>query len=302
MIPVILIGFSFFSPPECTNVIVSNLLESQNLESIHLLLPDAVELIPVDLDAPIPPGDYREIQFPWGFINRVIFNTDAGNVYFQGGFSASSNPDTIRISRARKEFGGIFDRIHGTMPIGVRNISSINIASVHVTGEGIPEGDILGSNPLMPGELLRLWVQSREPYTLVFFDTYGFASDTLLESASSDTTYRVTNDMFFHNGILHSTSYPGYSITIANCISSEEIISIEAYDEQGSVIMFFDLTETPLRTWDRLATQVDYPPGFIICTDSEGREYSLNEADPETGIYEFDLLSLDFDFSFPERP
>lgn len=165
----------------------------------------------------------------------------------------------------------------------------------------MPEGDILGNNPLMPDELLRLWGQSREPYALVFFDTDGFSSDTLPATASSDTIYRVTNGMFFQNGTLHSTSYSGYGITIANCIPSVEIVSIEVYNEQGFEIMFYNLTETPLRTWDRLATQVDYPPEFIVCTDSEGRDYSLTEADTETGIYEFDLLSLDFDYSFPER-
>ncbi len=73
----------FLLPPGNTTVIISNLLENQNLESIHLLLPDAGELIPVDLDPPIPPGGSREISFPWGYINRVIFETNTGTIYYQ---------------------------------------------------------------------------------------------------------------------------------------------------------------------------------------------------------------------------
>ncbi len=296
----IFVAFSLFSPPEETNVVVLNHLENQSINTIDLLLPNRAELLPIQIPSPIPPGESTEIALPWGYINRVIVITNKGNVYYQMGFPASSDPDTIRVSLDKYEFGGIFDRVYGTMQIGVLNYSNLNIASVHVTGEGLPEGDILGNNPLMPGELLRLWVQSTEPHMLVFFDSDGFSSDTLVATANPDTIHKINNDMFFHVGGVHSTSYTGYDITVANCISTEEIVLVEAYDTEGYSILFFDLTERPLKTWDRLATQVDYPPDFIVCTDSRGREYSLDRPDSLYGAYVFDLLSLDFDFSFPE--
>ncbi len=300
MIPVILIGFSIFSPPESTTVVVSNLLESQSLESIHLLLPDARELIPVDIGTPIPPGGSREISFPWGYINRVIFETDTGTIYYKSSYTASSNPDSIRITLARKEFGGVFDRINGTLPIAVRNYTGVNIAIVLVRGESLPQADILGPNPIMPGESLRLWVESTEPCSLVFIDLDGFSSDTIIATANPDTVYQLTNEMFYHNGTHHSTADPGHTFTVANCMSSETLVSVEALDEGGYSILFFDLTQTPLETWDRLTTQTDYQPALVICTDSEGREYSLDRPDSLSGIYDFDLRSLDFDFSFPE--
>jgi len=296
----ILVGFSVLPLSEEANVVVLNQLEDQSITSIDLLLPNRTELVPIHIPSPIPPGESIDIVFPWGFINRVIFNTDNGNVYYQMGFPASSDPDTIRISMAKHEFGGIFDRVSGTRQIAVQNNSSLSIASIHVTGEGMPAGDILGSNPLMPGELLRLWVQGTEPYKLVFYDEDGFYSDTLVATANPDTVHRVTNDMFFHGGNVYSTDYTGYDITVANCISTEGLVLVEAYDEEGYQILFFELADTSLRTWDRLSTQVDYPIGFIICTDSKGREYHLNRPDPLSGIYIIDLHSLDFDFSFPE--
>ncbi len=176
----------------------------------------------------------------------------------------------------------------------------MNIASVHVKGESLPQGDILGPNPIMPGEFLRLWVESTEPCSLVFIDLDGFPSDTLIATANPDTVYQLTNEMFYHNGTHHSTADPGHTFTVANCMSSERLVSVEALDEEGYSILFFDLAQTPLETWDRLTTQTDYPPALMICTDSMGREYSLDRPDSLSGIYDFDLLSLDFDFSFPE--
>jgi len=296
----ILAGFSLFTHPEETQVVVLNQLNDQSITSIHLLLPGVNELLPIEMPLSIPPDESIKVTVPWGFINRLIFRTDSGTVYYQGFFAASSKPDTIRICLARKEFGGVFDRIYGTFPIAVRNRTGVNIASVLVQGDSLPPGDILGRNPIMPGESLRLWVTSTEPCSLVFIDLDGFLSDTMIVAANPDTIYELTNEMFYHNGTHHSTSDPGYSLTIANCISSEALVSVEVLDELGNSALFFDLTQTPLGTWDRLTTQIADPPSLVICTDSEGREYSLDRPDSISGIYDFDLLSLNFDFSFPE--
>lgn len=296
------LGFAFFPAfPESTFVQISNQLEESSITSVNLILPNAKELINIPLACPILPGSTVRLRFPWGFINRVIFNSSSGNVYYQSGFAASSNPDTLIVSLARKEFGVVFDRIYGTLPIAVRNSTSVNIVSVQVEGESIPPGNILGSNPLMPGEVIRLWVNSSEPYSFVFQDADGFVSDAFTAVTDADSIYRFTNDVFYSNGTLRSTQDPGYSFTVTNCINSEELVLVEAFDESGYQLLCFDLAETPLETWDRLTTQTDFPPSFVVCTDSRGREYSLNEPDSVTGIYEFDLLSLDFNFSFPER-
>lgn len=287
--------------PESTSVTVINLIEEQTITSVHLLLPNSDEIAAVQLDSPISSGETTELSFPWGYINRIVFSTERGDVYYQTGFVASSCPDTLKVSLAAKEFGGVFDRIYGTHPIIVRNRTGVNIASVLARGESLPQGDILGRNPIMPGESLRLWVESTEPCSLVFIDLDGFPSDTLIATANPDTIYQLTNEMFYHNGTHHSTADPGHTFTVANCMSSETLVSVEALDEGGYSILFFDLTQTPLETWDRLTTQTDYPPALVISTDSMGREYSLTGPNPETRTYEFDLLSLDFDFSFPER-
>ena len=133
IVSLILSGFPlFFSPPESTAVVVSNLLDHESIQSLYLVLPNAGELVSIEFSNSIQPGESSSIRFPWGYINRVILNTYMGNVYFQSDFYASSNPDTLNISRASKEFGGIFDRIQGTLPVYLLNSTSINIASVQL--------------------------------------------------------------------------------------------------------------------------------------------------------------------------
>jgi len=283
-------------------VVVANLLDNESVEFIYLLLPNTVELIQLDIDDPISPGEIIQTGFPWSYINKVIFVTDTGVVYCEAGFPASSNPDTLRVSLAKKEFGGVFDRVLGTIPIFFVNLSSINISSVYLIDYGTISDDILGCNPIMPGEILRLWVDNTDPFIILFLDSDGFISDSLVVSANSEEVpvYHITNRYFYSNGSLQTTDFPGYSFTAANCIPDEELISIEALDEFSNTILFLDLSNSPLGTWDRLTTQTDYPPSVLKCTASSGRTYTLESADPRTGCYDFDLRSLDFDFSFPE--
>ena len=193
-----IIGFSFISShPESTTVMVNNLLEEGAITSVHLLLPNAEELINIPLDNPLQPEETTQLSFPWGFINRVFFNTDCGDVYFQSGFAASANPDTLTLNIARKEFGGIFDRIYGTLPIALRNNTSVNIASVKVVGDSAIQGNILGDNSLMTGEYLRLWVDSTEPYQIIFQDEGGNYSEEFTAAANPDTVYSAVLSQWY---------------------------------------------------------------------------------------------------------
>jgi len=296
-----ILGFSLLSShPESTTVVVANLLEEVAITSVHLLLPNAEEMISIPFNDPLQPGETAQLSFPWGYINRVVFNTDFGDVYFQSGFAALSNPDTLTVTLARKEFGGVFDRIYGTMPIALRNSTSVNIASVRVVGDSTLQGNILGSNPLMPGEFLRLWVESTESYKIVFQDEDANYSEELTAFANPDTVYSVNNQLFYRNGTEHLTQGTGYSFTVSNCISSQEILGVETFDELGYSLVYIDLADNPLETWDRIVLHTDFPPSFVSCIDCYGRTYSLDEPNSFTGSYDFDQLSLDFNFSFPE--
>jgi hypothetical protein len=276
------------------------MLAEESVESVHILLPNALELIKIPIDIPILPGTIRQLQFPWGFINQVIFYTNEGNTYYQSEFAASSNPDTLTVTLAKKEFGGVFDRVYGTLPIVLWNNTSVILTFVQVLEDSTLQGNILGSNPLMPGEFLRLWVDSTEPYQILFQDEDGNQSEELTAASNPDTIYSANNQLFYHNGTERSTPGTGFSFTVANCISSQVISGVEAFDEMGYSIVYIDLADNPLETWDRIVIHTDVPPSFVSCIDCYGRTYSLDEPNSFTGSYDFDLLSLDFNFSFPE--
>ena len=87
---------------------------------------------------------------------------------------------------------------------------------------------------------------------------------------------------------------------MSNCISSLDILGVEAFDELGYSLAYIDLADNPLKTWDRIVVHTDSPPAFVSWIDAYNRTYSLEEPDSTTGSYDFDLLALDFDFSYPE--
>jgi len=294
-------AFLSFSHPESTSVTVSNHLCEQSIESIYILLPmsDHLDIIPVP--SSIEPELSACFSFPWGMISRIIFLSDSGSVYYYNGYKASSNPDTISISLSRKEFGGIFDRVYGTSPIMLRNGSDAVICSVLIDGKGVPEGNIMGSNPLMPGENLRIWVNSEETYSIRFFDISGQQSEVFCVSSNPDSIVEISNSMFYNNIPIREQSDISNGIVIANCISSQLIVSIEILDSSGNASCFLNIADNPLIPWERIVLNCVEQPAMVICTDSLQRVYSLSEPDSSSGVFCFNLLSLDFDFSFPER-
>lgn len=296
-----LFGFPLLTAhPVTSHVPVSNTLTEQSVSGIYLVLPEEEELIQLELTSPIQPGNTVLVDFPWGYANRVILTTDSNDSYFVSGFPASSAPDTIKVALALKEFGGIFDRIQGNRPIVMKNASHVAIASLSAEGPALAGGDLLNGSVLMPGDILRLWVDSQGQYTVRLFDTDGNPSEEMQLVPDPDTVYSFTNSWFFNNGTVRSTPEGRFELTAVNCISSEEITALEVFDEAGFSIGYFDFSNSPLETWDMALVHTDFPPSFITCTDGYGRTYTLEEPDSVSGYFEFDLLALDFDFSFPE--
>jgi len=299
MFYVIMFILQFFSDvPDSVDVPVTNTLQSECIESVYILRARSETLEELQLDHSIEPSSTLSISFPWGFLRKIILLSEDGTVYSVVNHAIPSNPDTMKIDLSMKEFGRILERVYGSHPLLIGNNSGVSIDSILLIGDSLPPGNLLGCNPLMPSEYVRFWLDTPDPVTFLFYSG-GYVSEELSFSTDPDTIYSISNSSFFHNGEFRRTQQGNYSIIVANCISSHDIFTIEVFDEFGYSLLFQNVIENPLGMWDRIQLFTDYPPSFVVCSDEAIRTYSLDRPDSTTGCYEFDLLSLDFDFSFP---
>jgi len=297
----LLCNFNFLDHPDSVDVTINNQLGTRNITSASYILPNSDHLSTVHLPHPLLPENTMTVRVPYGYINRLIFETEDGTVYTTNGYPASTNPETISISLADKEFGGLFERIYGIYPVAVRNSTDVNVVSVFLQGDSVPCTNLLRHNVLLPDEILRVWLDSGITAQLSAIDLEGNTSTPITITAPApDTLYRITSELFFSNGneIGYNGSSPGS--WVVNCITLDDIVQVEAFSSEGLLLDGLDCSSSPLSTWDRVFVMHRIPVGYIVCTDSEDRTYSANNADSITGAFIFGDLNLDFGFGFPE--
>ena len=291
----------FCDPPDSTELVVKNNLSEGSIAAINLLVPGRRQLTSVFLSPPIAPGCADTVAVPYMYFNRIIFTADNGNYYRLNGYAPVGDPAEITVSLAVKEFGGSFDRIFGSYPMIIRNSTPIAFNSVLFSGDSLPQGNLLGGQILMPDEVLRVWLDSGTTAEIFATDVSGAVSSVLTGIALPvDTVLSFTPEQFYHNGTVFGSENGGSGSWVVNCIPDQQIVLVEAFDNQGYFLKEIDCSSSPLQTWDRVFLPHWSPISYIMCTDQNERTYSLMDPDSVSGNYLFDLLSLDFGFGFPE--
>lgn len=294
-------SFQFFSYADSVNVPIENHLQDRSIVAINYTIPGSFFLHTANMENNLLPGSSNTVRMPFGYINKLIFEADDGAVYSQSDYPASVNADTIRISLARKEFGGLFERVYGIYPLAIQNSTDVKIFSVLLQGDSLPTVNILRNNILLPGEILRVWLDSGKTVQISTLDYEGNISSLVTATApATDSLFRITPDLFFSNG-----EEFGYDESLAgswmvNCVTLSRIAEVEVFSPEGYFLDGLDCSSSPLGTWDRVFLRHDTPVGYIVCTDESNRTYSADAADSLTGSFIIGDLNLDFGFGFPE--
>lgn len=295
-----LLLFSVLNPlelfPDSVDVAIRNGIEETSILSIHYIVNGTTTMNLLRQHEPILPAGFEMIRIPYRYLGRIVFGTSTGENYRKVAVALNPSGDTLCVSREDREFGGFFDVIMGSSPHIIRNTSPVPLMAVFLHGDSLPEGSVLGSNPLMTDETLFLWLD-RDSVAVSALDIEGNPSDTLLLIRSGiDSVFSIGTLAFMTNVQRPS---PG-TIWVINGINGERISGIEVYpllDEP----FFFDLAARPLGLWQSAAIPFAGEIEFIVCIDTEERSYSINSLDEVTGAYIADWWHLDFDYSFPGR-
>lgn len=288
--------FPFNELPDSTDLLIRNDLETASIVNINLLLPNSMHLIPVALSSPVPPGTERIVTVPFSYISRIIFATDSSINYRSTDFAPVGLSATVTVSRASREFGGLFDVVMGTEAYVIINETSVPIAEVFLLDNGLSDQSIISSNPLLPNEIIFLWLD-RDTVSLQAVDTEGNASDTIRAVRSDENNvFGITTFDFLS---IPADAVTG-SIYVINCINGEFIEEIEVYPLYQEPFLV-DLSEEPLSLWKSVEIPSSGGIEFIVCIDSRGRTFSVNDPDLSTGAYIVDWWNLDFNFNFPDR-
>ncbi|MCD4706702.1 MAG: hypothetical protein K8S62_03090 [Candidatus Sabulitectum sp.] len=282
-----------------TTVCISNLL-SEDIVSMHYILPASTVLSSVSFSSTIGSNSMRTVELPYVYINHIFWETTSGGVYSLSGYAPGLSVDTIEVSPAKKEFGGVFNRIYGSNPLNIVNSTDVPLVSVELTGNFIPSGNLMRNKIFLPSEFLRVWIDSGETVEITAIDSEGNSSIPFAAStATPDSIYRITPEMFFSNGdeIGYSDSQAGS--WVINSITLGRITLIEAFSSNGYLIDGLDCSSSPLNTWDKVYIHHNAPIDFIILTDENGRTFSANAVDSLTGSFIVGDFNLDFGFDFP---
>lgn len=297
----LLCSFQFFSHPDSVNVIIESQLQDRSIVDIYYIIPGSYFIHTANMEQDLLPGGSTTVRMPYGYINKLIFEADDGEVYSKSGFPASVNADTVRISLAKKEFGGLFERVYGIYPLAIENSTDLNILSVLLHGDSLPTVNILRNNVLLPGEVLRVWLDSAETVQISTLDYENNVSSLITATTSApDSLFRLTPDLFFSNGkeFGYDESFEGS--WVVDCITLSRIVKVEAFSPDGYFLDGLDCSSAPLDTWDRVFLRHSSPVGYVVCTDESNRTFSANAIDSLTGSYILSDLNLDFGFGFPE--
>jgi len=144
--------------PDSTDIVVKNEITDANITCVHYLLAGGNLLTDTRLENPIPPGNSATFRVPFRYINRIIMGTDTKGNYRRIGFAPAPAVDTLSISRADKEFGGLFDVVHGERPFIITSSVPVPITSIFLRNDSTLTESLIGPNPLMTDETLFLWL------------------------------------------------------------------------------------------------------------------------------------------------
>ncbi len=294
-------SFQLFSYADSVNVPIENHLQDRSIVAIHYTIPGSHFIHSANIGQDLLPGSSTTVRMPYGYINKLIFDSDDGAVYSQPDYPASVNADTIRISLARKEFGGLFERVYGIHPLAIQNSTDVSIFSVFLQGDSLPTANILRNSILLPGEILRVWLDSGKTAQILTLDYEGNISSMITATTPAhDSLFRITPDLFFLNGKEFGYDESLAGSWIVNCITLGRIIKAEAFSPEGYFLDGLDCSSSPLGTWDRVFLRHNTPVGYVVCTDESNRTYSANAVDSLSGSFILGNLNLDFGFGFPE--
>ena len=297
----VLCSFQFLSPPDSVDILVESQLQNRSIVDIYYIIPRSHFLHSVDMSIDLLPGNSTTIRVPHGYINKFIFDADDGAVYSVTGYPASIDADTIRVSLAHKEFGGFFERVYGIYPLAIENSTDVTILSVLLHGDSVPAANVLRNNVLLPGEVLRLWLDSAQTVQISTLDYDNNLSSLVTAATSSpNNLYRITPDLFFSNGEEFGYDQSQAGSWLVNCITMARIVKIEAFSPDGHFLDGLDCSSSPLTTWDRVFLRHNTPVGFVVCTDENDRTYSADAVDSLTDSFIIGDFNLDFGFAFPQ--
>ncbi len=298
MLPILLL--SALNPlalfPDSVDVVVRNSIDDASILSVHCIVNGSSTLTRLWQEAPVRPGECETFRVPFRYLGRIIFVTDTMGNYRKVAVAPAPAGDTLTVSREDREFGGFFDVVMGSRPHVIRNTSPVPLAGVFLHADSGSAVNLLGTNPLMTDETIFLWLD-RDSIVISAVDTEGNPSDTMTFVRSDADSVRVIGTLSFMGGVERPA--PG-NIWVINGINGGLLSGIEVYPLDGEPF-FMDLTDTPLELWQSAVIPFSGEIEYLICTDTEGRSFSINAADAPTGAFVADWWHLDFDYSFPER-
>ncbi len=289
-----------FTHPDSVDVPIENLLDGNSITGVYYLIPGSNILHTAYLEYPLLPGETVSVSVPFVYMRKLIFEAENGSIYRLTGYPASTNADTISITLARKEFGGVFERIYGDHPVAIGNSTDVQITAVFLSDNSLSGINLLRRNVLLPDEVLRIWLDSGTSVQVTAFDADGNISTPLASSTSyPDSIYQITPPMFFSSGdeIGYSDSHAGSRVV--NSITLGKIVLIEAFSSDGFLLDGLDCSSSPLNTWDRVYIRHNIPIDFVVLTDENGRTFSADAVDSLTGAFILSDFNLDFGFDFP---
>lgn len=282
--------------PDSVDVIVQNNITDASIISMHYLVAGTLTMVNRELERPISSGEHLMIRLPYRFYSRMVFGTDLKGNYRIAEAALLPFSDTVAVSRAQMEFGGFFDVVLGSQPFVIKSTLPVPITTILILNDSLNTESIIGSNPMMTGEVLFLWLD-RDSVIISAIDLEGNPS-------SEVHMIRTGNDSLFTIGIADFLTDTGQlspgDIRVINALNGAEIKEIEVYPVTGEPF-FLDLSQDPLQLWQTATIQVQEEVDYIVGIDCLGRTFSIDDPEPSLDAFIIDWWHLDFDFEFPNR-
>lgn len=95
-------SFRLLDYPDSVNVPIKNFWDTESIVEISYIIPAYEYLHRVSFEGPLLPRQITYINLPYGYINKLIFETGDGSVFYQTGYPASRNADSINLTLSSK--------------------------------------------------------------------------------------------------------------------------------------------------------------------------------------------------------